>query len=114
MGECQICQHAKIKAIDAALDAKRPPNLVRAQYRLEPQMFVVHLTHRTAPEKLIESVVPLNGLSEQSLPDDPMRLVKYHIREAACAWREVEEARRTTERLEVILQEAFAEPDMGL
>lgn len=48
MPECMVCEHAKVKAINAALDSGRSPNLVRAQYRLEPQMLDAHIAHRAA------------------------------------------------------------------
>lgn len=45
--------------------------------------------------------------------DDPLRRARFHASALAAAWRDVEPAQRTPERLQVILQDAFAEQEMG-
>src|SRR5262245_37230344 len=68
---CPICQHAKIQAIDAALDSGRSPNLVRAQFRLLPQMLHDHIAHR-AQETLAARVPDMREhLLQESLPVEP-------------------------------------------
>lgn len=76
MHPCTVCQHAKINAINAALDAGRSPNLVRAQYRLEPQMLAYHLAHRAVQQtdssqpSLERPMIPAPMMPE-SFPGEP-------------------------------------------
>jgi hypothetical protein len=65
---CNICQHAKIESINAALASGRAPGLVRAQYRLDQQMLEDHLEHRTASDK---------GLVNEPLSTQPLRVALH-------------------------------------
>jgi hypothetical protein len=57
----------------------------------------------------------MERLAIQGPPVDPIRRVKHYLEEAARIWHEqVDEDRRTEERLQLILKEAFAREDMGL
>jgi hypothetical protein len=82
MKTCAICEHAKIKAINAALDCGRAPNLVRAQYRLEEQMFKWHLAHRAQAGLATQVQETLNHLVEQSLPSLPREVDG----DCQCSW----------------------------
>lgn len=123
---CRVCTHPKVLSIDAALASGRAPNLVRAQYRLDPQMFAVHVTHRANAQltsKLFERPhhLPIQsshvgGIVGQGMAptDDPWRQIRFHVQAAARVWRDLEREAREVERLTFLLQEAFRDEDMGL
>jgi hypothetical protein len=65
MSQCPICEHAKIEAINAALDQKRLPAVVSRQFRLKLEALAAHIVHRSAPGKTSTIVSVVEHLKTQ-------------------------------------------------
>jgi hypothetical protein len=122
--DCPICEHPKRRALEGDLTGGLLPSVASLRYEVSGADLWAHLAHdpALAQAKRRKSltydgqVMAVETCEDEAsrVSDDPLRRVKHHVHEAAQAWREVEETRRTQERLQMILQEAFADPDMGL
>jgi hypothetical protein len=113
-----VCQHDKRVAIDAALRVGLPSAVIAGKFHVAKKLIELHEQHRMSPSGSPRAVTPDDpaheAMAASSTPHDPIRRVKQHMDAAARAWRDVDEDRRTAERLQMIVQEAFASDDMGL
>lgn len=142
MDKCPICEHPKREAIDAALLSGRHYAVVARQYRLDPEAVakhpvVHHKQNRDAqpidtPQGAETQVVATYGVRfageetarlrvfavddvhAEYIPEDPVRSFKHHVHEAARVYRQECQDRLKRERMQMILQDAFASDDWGL
>jgi hypothetical protein len=67
---CPLCEHLRIKAIEAALASGRAPKLVCAQFRLELQRLQVHIAHRTREGQALPQGAARKASAKKALPSE--------------------------------------------
>lgn len=94
---CALCQHRKIDAINAALDAKRHPAVIAMQFRLDLSALKAHMSHHAAGAASgpVRPGLLLDRRAEPMVEDEPeqldQRMAEHYFR---TGWRDMDEARR--------------------
>jgi hypothetical protein len=121
---CHICQHAKIQAINDAIDSGHYLGVIKTQYKLDLIALEQHRDHRrpshgqrgvyTFGEDLQTQEVPAPCFDDQVIavtPEDVPKLALPYVRQAA---RLAGDDRDQQEQIVRILNQALQDEQMGL
>jgi hypothetical protein len=89
MSECPICQHAKVRIINAALQGGRLPSVVAHQFRLDRRSLDAHMAHEPvliqAPQGIWLSH-PGTVIDSNACEDEGLRVSDELSDECLCYW----------------------------
>jgi hypothetical protein len=117
MSDCRICEHVKIDAINAAIDANRLPVMVAQSFRVNPDDLRWHVAHRAQEEVTRRSLNPREPWPEQALPVDAsvgLMVTENPLSQFKQAWQLAKDDDRMRASMLAWLNDQLRHDDMGL
>jgi hypothetical protein len=117
MSDCSICEHVKVDAIDASIDANRLPAMVAQSFRVNPDDLRWHVAHRAQEEVTRRSLAARQPLPDQALPVSASvaaPVTETPLSQFKQAWHDAKDDDRIRASMLAWLDDQLRDADMGL